>query len=415
MRCGPDVVAGPTLNCEAGGSAAVLARDRSWALERGGGRGGRGVASGRQPVFRDGGGMPPISLAPLSGRYLSLSERKEIAILHAQRAGVREIARRLNRSASTISRELRRNASERRCHTSHTAKLLQHTSRTRYRIGDVANLQIEDRPPVARESLVESEVWTRQSPQPDYLDRNRDAWNLWAHDTLATGRKAWLDQELRWGLWDTPESNLHLLRDLEPGVDVVELGCGTAAISASLSRRDMRPVAVDFSPAQLAHAERFQHEFGLSFPLICANAEEVPFDESSFDVAVSEYGASLWCDPRRWLPEAHRLLRVGGQLIFFTSGAILMACTPPDGGRADGSLVRDSFASYRVEFPGASGVEFHGTHGHWVRLLRTSGFVLENLIEVRPPRRAKARFDFVSVDWARRWPSEEIWIARKVS
>jgi IS30 family transposase len=63
--------------------------------------------------FRDGGGMPPISLAPLSGRYLSFAEREEIAILHAQRLGVREIARRLNRSASTISRELRRNASTR--------------------------------------------------------------------------------------------------------------------------------------------------------------------------------------------------------------------------------------------------------------------------------------------------------------
>jgi IS30 family transposase len=63
--------------------------------------------------FRDGGGMPPISLAPLSGRYLSFSEREEIAILHAQHAGVREIARRLKRSASTISRELRRNASTR--------------------------------------------------------------------------------------------------------------------------------------------------------------------------------------------------------------------------------------------------------------------------------------------------------------
>src|SRR6266540_3601083 len=63
--------------------------------------------------FRDGGGMPPISLAPLSGRYLSFAEREEIAILHAQRVGVREIARRLNRSASTISRELRRNASTR--------------------------------------------------------------------------------------------------------------------------------------------------------------------------------------------------------------------------------------------------------------------------------------------------------------
>ena len=92
-----------------------------------------------------------------------------------------------------------------------------------------------------------------------------------------------------------------------------------------------------------------------------------------------------------------------------------MACTPPDGGKADEVLVRDSFARYRVEFPGDAGVEFHMTHGQWVRLLRMSGFVLEDLIEVRPAQEAKARFDFVSVDWARRWPSEEIWIARKVS
>src|SRR6266498_4149947 len=63
--------------------------------------------------FRDGGGMPPISLAPLSGRYLSFAEREEIAILHAQQVGVRRIARRLGRSPSTISRELRRNASTR--------------------------------------------------------------------------------------------------------------------------------------------------------------------------------------------------------------------------------------------------------------------------------------------------------------
>src|SRR6266516_1215935 len=63
--------------------------------------------------FRDGGGMPPISLAPLSGRYLSFAEREEIAILYAQRVGVRAIARRLKRVPSTISRELRRNASTR--------------------------------------------------------------------------------------------------------------------------------------------------------------------------------------------------------------------------------------------------------------------------------------------------------------
>lgn len=63
--------------------------------------------------FREAGGMRPISLAPLSGRRLSFAEREEIAILKAQGAGVREIARQVKRSPSTISRELRRNAATR--------------------------------------------------------------------------------------------------------------------------------------------------------------------------------------------------------------------------------------------------------------------------------------------------------------
>jgi transposase len=67
--------------------------------------------------FRECGGMPPSHLSPSSplatGRYLSLAEREEIALLHVQGSGVREIARQLDRAASTISRELRRNASTR--------------------------------------------------------------------------------------------------------------------------------------------------------------------------------------------------------------------------------------------------------------------------------------------------------------
>ncbi|MPY82208.1 MAG: helix-turn-helix domain-containing protein, partial [Actinophytocola sp.] len=63
--------------------------------------------------FRERGGMPSIQLAPLSGRYLSFREREEIALARAQDVGVREIARRLARSPSTISRELRRNAATR--------------------------------------------------------------------------------------------------------------------------------------------------------------------------------------------------------------------------------------------------------------------------------------------------------------
>jgi SAM-dependent methyltransferase len=280
----------------------------------------------------------------------------------------------------------------------------------------VAGVQVHNSATVARTGdVLEDEFGPRGGPAPDYIERNRAAWERWAPDHAARGGSAWRDQELRWGLWDTPESELQLLRDVSARSDVIELGCGTAAISAWLARREIRPVAVDISPAQLKTAEQLQHEFGLWFPLIRANAEEVPFDRGSFDLAISEYGASLWCNPRRWLPEAHRLLRPNGQLIFVTNGAFLIACTPADGGAAGDRLVRDYFSRYRVEFPGEEAVEFHLTHGHWVRLLRATGFVLENLVEVRPQPEATPRFEFVSLEWARRWPSEEIWVARKVA
>src|SRR5206468_12246618 len=89
-----------------------LASAAGWSSEEAAAAAGVSQAVGSR-WFRDGGGMPPISLAPLSGRYLSFAEREEIAILRAQRVGVREIARCLGRSASTVSRELRRNASTR--------------------------------------------------------------------------------------------------------------------------------------------------------------------------------------------------------------------------------------------------------------------------------------------------------------
>ena len=67
--------------------------------------------------FRHAGGMPPTHLAPSSapssGRYLSFAEREEIALLRAQGHGVREVARRIGRTASTVSRELKRNAATR--------------------------------------------------------------------------------------------------------------------------------------------------------------------------------------------------------------------------------------------------------------------------------------------------------------
>ena len=262
---------------------------------------------------------------------------------------------------------------------------------------------------------VASALPARPSPAPDYIERNRHAWEQWATSHIAAGRRAWQTDELTWGIWSTPESELGLLEGFIEGDDSIELGCGTAAISAALARRGLRPVAVDFAHAQLRAAEMFQHEFGPSFPLVPSNAEQVPFDRESFDLAVSEYGASLWCDPRRWLPEAHRLLRPEGRLIFITTSPFLLACTPRDGGTVGERLVESYFHRNRVEFIAGGSIEFHLNHGDWVRLLRAVGFVIDDLIEVRPDPGAKPRFDFVSPEWARRWPSEEIWLAHKAN
>jgi ubiquinone/menaquinone biosynthesis C-methylase UbiE len=95
-------------------------------------------------------------------------------------------------------------------------------------------------------------------------------------------------------------------------MDAIELGCGTGYVSSWLVRAGARPVGIDISQQQLATAHAMQAEFGVDFPLVLANAERVPFQDSSFGLAISEYGASLWCDPHRWIPEAARLYRLVG-------------------------------------------------------------------------------------------------------
>jgi SAM-dependent methyltransferase len=247
----------------------------------------------------------------------------------------------------------------------------------------------------------------------DYIERNRSAWQGWAPGYITAGRRAWQAEELQWGLWNTPESQLRLLSGFEAGDDAIELGCGTAAISAWMARRGLRPVAVDFARAQLRTADALQGDFGVSFRLVHANAEEVPFEDESFDLVISEYGASLWSDPRRWVPEAHRLLRPEGRLVFFTISSLLLTCTPLDGSPVADQLVRDYFSRFRVEFEPDGAVEFHLTNGQWIALLRSAGFVIDALVEVQPDLEAQPRFALVSSEWAHRWPSEEIWVAHK--
>jgi IS30 family transposase len=95
--------------------------------------------------FREGGGMRTVTRDPLSGRYLSFEEREEIAILRAQGHGVRVIARRLNRSPSTVSRELRRNAATRRGQLDYRATNAQWHADRRARRPKVAKLAVNGR------------------------------------------------------------------------------------------------------------------------------------------------------------------------------------------------------------------------------------------------------------------------------
>jgi SAM-dependent methyltransferase len=252
------------------------------------------------------------------------------------------------------------------------------------------------------------------TPVPEHVRRNRAQWNEWAEKFAAFADENWRAAEPRWGIWDVPESDVHLLPDDLAGKDAIELGCGTAYVSSWLARRGARVVGVDNSEAQLATARRLQREHGLDFPLLHGNAETVPYADASFDFAISEYGACLWADPERWVPEAARLLRPGGQLVFLVNSFLMSLCTPPeDGVAATDRLLRPAFGLYRIEWPGEVGVEFHLMHGEWIRLLRRSGFEVEDLVELRPREDATRRFPFVTLEWARQWPCEEVWKARR--
>jgi len=248
----------------------------------------------------------------------------------------------------------------------------------------------------------------------DHVRRNREAWNAYAPDYVAAGERNWAAAEPTWGIWAVPESLVGLLPADLAGKQAVELGCGTGYVSAWLARRGARPVGIDNSPAQLATARRLQREHGLDFPLIQADAEALPLPDARFDFAISEYGAAIWCDPYRWIPEAARVLRPGGELVFLLNGAILMlAMQELETEPATERLLRPYFGMHRFEWPDTQAVEFHLGFGDWIRLLRTSGFEILDLVEIQPPEGATTRYPFVTLDWARRWPSEQVWKLRR--
>jgi ubiquinone/menaquinone biosynthesis C-methylase UbiE len=233
-----------------------------------------------------------------------------------------------------------------------------------------------------------------------------------AEYTDAGAERWWLKEPVTWGVFGIADE---WVGDVS-GLDVVELGCGTAHFAARLARKGARVVGVDPTPAQLETARRMMASTGIEFPLVEAPAESVPLPDASFDLAVSDYGASLWADPRKWIPEAARLLRPGGRLLFLTTSSLAHLCTPEqDEVPISNTLVRPLFAPWEMEWPGYEGVEFHLSHGDWIRVLTENGFVLDALHELQPGPDATTHeyYYVIPAEWARRWPGEDLWEAHR--
>ncbi len=243
---------------------------------------------------------------------------------------------------------------------------------------------------------------------------NQAFWNAESADYQARHGDQLAVHGAAWGIWQIPEAELGILGDVADR-DVVELGCGAAQWSIALARRGARPVGVDLSEAQLAHARRLQADAGVTFPLVHASAEAVPLPEASFDVAFCDHGAFTFGDPFATVPEASRLLRDGGLLAFSMSTPLLDICWPPDADEVTDRLSLDYFGLHEVPTGESDHVEFNLGYGDWIRLFRRSGLAVEDLVELRPAADATSSYRTeVARAWARRWPMEHIWKVRRL-
>lgn len=249
------------------------------------------------------------------------------------------------------------------------------------------------------------------SPSARHVRKNRRYWDGVSDEYQSLhGKQLNRFDRAAWGIWGIPESRIHALGDVR-GLDVLEYGCGGAQWSIWLARQGARPVGLDLSSRQLDHARTLMARAGASFPLVNANAERAPFRDESFDLVFCDHGAMTFADPHRTVVEVARLLRPGGSFVFNMSSAFHYLCWDDDADAPAERLQRDYFGMRMWD---EESVDFQLPYGEWIYLFRTSGLVIEDLIELRPPANARTSYPwFAPLEWARRFPAENIWRVSK--
>lgn len=239
------------------------------------------------------------------------------------------------------------------------------------------------------------------------FSKNRGFWDQLSAEYQAAHGAELTARALAWGVWRIPESEVRALGDLR-GRRILELGCGGAQWTAALRQQGMDVVGLDVSSQQLNAARTNVAAAGVSAPLVQASAEDLPFADGTFDVVFCDHGAMSFVAPEWAIPEVSRVLRDDGVFVFCMSTPLRDICAHPVTGAFTGTLDMDYF--FLGPFDDGECVSTQLPYGAWIRLFRQHSLIVDDLIELQAPPDARTTYrDYVSAEWASRWPAEHIW------